>query len=148
MPDNHTSGLAELYQELILDHYRRPRNHGSLEAHTRRVALANPTCGDELELDLLLDGETIADVRFSGHGCSISQASASMMTQLIKGRKLEDARALAVRFSEMMRGSAEAARDKSLGEARALAGVAKFPVRIKCALLGWNALEESTKPQP
>jgi nitrogen fixation NifU-like protein len=148
MPEGDASGLAELYQELILDHYRRPRNQGSLEAHTRRVALSNPTCGDELELDLLLDGETIADVRFSGHGCSISQASASMMTQLVKGKQLADARRLAARFSEMMHGSAEAARDKTLGEARALAGVAKFPVRVKCALLGWNALEEGTKPQP
>jgi len=148
MPDGDASGLTELYQELILDHYRRPRNQGSLEAYTRRVALANPTCGDELELDLLLDGDTIADVRFSGHGCSISQASASMMTQLIKGKKVAEARALAVRFNEMLHGSAEAARDKSLGEARALAGVAKFPVRVKFALLGWNALEESTRSQP
>jgi nitrogen fixation protein NifU and related proteins len=138
-------GLGELYQELILDHYRRPRNRGSLEAHTRRVSLANPTCGDELELDLLLDGEIIADVRFSGRGCSISQASASMMTQLIKGKTVAQARALAGRFSEMMHGSQEAARDAALGEARALAGVARFPVRIKCALLGWNALEESTR---
>jgi len=148
MRDGDASGLTELYQELILDHYRRPRNQGSLEAYSRRVALANPTCGDELELDLLLDGETIADVRFSGHGCSISQASASMMTQLIKGKKVTEARALATRFNEMLHGSAEAARDKSLGEARALAGVAKFPVRVKCALLGWNALEESTRDQP
>jgi nitrogen fixation NifU-like protein len=148
MPEGGESGLSELYQELILDHYRRPRNRGSLEAFTRRVALANPTCGDELELDLLLDGEIIADVRFSGRGCSISQASASMMTQLIKGRKVAEARALAVRFSEMLHGSAEAARDKALGEARALAGVAKFPVRVKCALLGWNALQESTKSLP
>ena len=148
MPEGDGAGLADLYQELILDHYRRPRNRGSLEAYTRRVALANPTCGDELELDLLLDGETIADVRFSGRGCSISQASASMMTQLIKGKKVAEARTLAVRFSQMLHGSAEAARDKSLGEARALAGVAKFPVRVKCALLGWNALEESTKSLP
>jgi len=145
MPEGEATALAELYQELILDHYRRPRNKGSLEAHTRRVALSNPTCGDELELDLLLDGDTIADVRFSGRGCSISQASASMMTQLVKGRTLAEARALGARFSEMMHGSADAARDKTLGEARALAGVAKFPVRVKCALLAWNALEESTK---
>jgi nitrogen fixation NifU-like protein len=145
MPDGDAAGLAELYQELILDHYRRPRNQGSLAEYTRRIALANPTCGDELELDLLLDGDTIADVRFSGRGCSISQASASMMTQLIKGRKIDEARALAARFNEMLHGSAEAAGDRALGEARALAGVAKFPVRVKCALLGWNALEEGTK---
>lgn len=145
MPEKDGSGLAELYQELILDHYRRPRNQGSLELHTHRVALANPTCGDELELDLLLEGETIRDVRFSGHGCSISQASASMMTQLIKGKTLAEARRLGARFGEMMNGSPEAARDSALGEARALAGVARFPVRVKCALLGWNALEESAK---
>jgi nitrogen fixation NifU-like protein len=144
MPDGDASGLAELYQELILDHYRRPRNQGSLDPHTHHIALANPTCGDELELDLLLDGETIADVRFDGHGCSISQASASMMTQLVKGRTVTEARALAERFNEMMHGSAEAARDRALGEARSLAGVAKFPVRVKCALLGWNALEQGT----
>jgi nitrogen fixation protein NifU and related proteins len=141
-------GLTELYQELILDHYRRPRNQGALEAHSRRVSLANPVCGDELELDLLLDGDTITDIRFSGHGCSISQASASMMTQLIKGRTVAEARKLAERFGEMMHGSAEAAGDRALGEARALAGVARFPVRVKCALLGWNALEESTKDHP
>ena len=148
MPEAEGDGLAELYQELILDHYRRPRNQGSLEAHTSRVALANPTCGDELELDLLLEGGTIRDVRFSGHGCSISQASASMMTQLIKGKTLDEARRLAARFSEMMRGSADAAHDRALGEARALAGVARFPVRVKCALLGWSALEESTREDP
>ena len=146
MPDG--DALGELYQELILDHYRRPRNQGALEAHSRRVALANPVCGDELELDVLLDGDTIADVRFSGHGCSISQASASMMTQLVKGKTVAEARLLAARFSEMMHGSADASRDRALGEARALAGVAKFPVRVKCALLGWNALEESTKDHP
>jgi len=145
MPDQPDRALEDLFQELILDHYRRPRNKGALEPHTHRIGLTNPSCGDELELDLVVAGDTIADVRFSGRGCSISQASASMMTQLVKGRTLADARALGLRFSEMMHGSADAARDKTLGEARALAGVAKFPVRVKCALLAWNALEESTK---
>jgi nitrogen fixation NifU-like protein len=145
VPESPDGALADLYQEMILDHYRRPRNKGTLEPHTHRVGLTNPSCGDELELDLLLDGETIADVRFSGRGCSISQASASMMTQLIKGKTVAQARQLASRFNEMMHGSAEAAADHALGEARALAGVAKFPVRVKCALLGWSALEEGTK---
>ncbi len=145
MPEGGDRALEELFQELILDHYRRPRNKGTLEPHTHRVGLTNPSCGDELELDLLLDGDTIADVRFSGRGCSISQASASMMTQLVKGKSVDEARRLAARFNEMMHGSAEAARDKALGEARSLVGVAKFPVRVKCALLGWNALEEGTK---
>ena len=145
MPDLPDRALEELFQELILDHYRRPRNKGTLEPHTHRVGLTNPSCGDELELDLVVAGDTISDVRFSGSGCSISQASASMMTQLIKGKTVGEARALAARFNEMMHGSAEAARDKTLGEARSLVGVAKFPVRVKCALLGWNALEEGTK---
>jgi nitrogen fixation NifU-like protein len=148
VPDGGDRALEELFQELILDHYRRPRNKGALEGRTHRIGLTNPTCGDELELDLVLEGETIADVRFSGRGCSISQASASMMTQLIKGKTVREARALAARFNEMMHGSAEAARDPLLGEARALAGVAKFPVRVKCALLGWNALEEGTQQVP
>jgi nitrogen fixation NifU-like protein len=145
VPDGGDRALEELFQELILDHYRRPRNKGSLDPHTRRVGLTNPSCGDELELDLRLDGDVIADVRFSGRGCSISQASASMMTQLIKGKTVQEARSLAGRFNEMMHGSAEAAHDKTLGEARSLVGVARFPVRVKCALLGWNALEEGTK---
>ena len=134
MPEGDGTALADLYQELILDHYRRPRNKGSLEAHTRRVALSNPTCGDELELDLLLDGDTIADVRFSGRGCSISQASASMMTQLIKGKTIAEARALGARFGEMMHGSAEAARDRSLGEARALGEVEVLSGNVKLAM--------------
>ena len=146
MPESGDDALAELFQELILDHYRRPRNKGALEQRTRRVGLSNPSCGDELELDLRLDGDRIADLRFSGRGCSISQASASMMTQLVKGKTVAEARALASRFNELMHGSAEAKGDPALGEARALAGVAKFPVRVKCALLGWNALEEGTRP--
>jgi nitrogen fixation NifU-like protein len=148
VPEGGDHALEELFQELILDHYRRPRNKGTLEPRTRRVGLSNPSCGDELELDLCLEGDRIAEVRFSGRGCSISQASASMMTELIKGKSVREARALAARFNEMMHGSAEAARDRVLGEARALAGVAKFPVRVKCALLGWNALEEGTKAEP
>jgi nitrogen fixation NifU-like protein len=148
VPEGGNHALEELFQELILDHYRRPRNKGALDPRTHRVGLTNPSCGDELELDLRLEGETIADVRFSGRGCSISQASASMMTQLIKGKTIREARALAARFNEMMHGSAEAARDQALGEARALAGVAKFPVRVKCALLGWSALEEGVRTHP
>ncbi len=144
MPDGDRA-LEELFQEVILDHYRRPRNKGALEPHTHRVGLTNPSCGDELELDLRLEGDVIADIRFSGRGCSISQASASMMTQLVKGKTLAEARALAVRFDEMMHGSSEAARDQALGEARSLAGVARFPVRVKCAELGWSALAEGTK---
>jgi nitrogen fixation NifU-like protein len=137
--------LSELYQELILDHYRRPRNKGTLAEPTYSVSLNNPLCGDEIDLQLKVDGDVIREARFIGRGCSISQASASMMTQLLKERSVPEALALAARMSAMMQGDATAARDKTLGELRALAGVAKFPVRVKCALLPWNALTEAVE---
>jgi nitrogen fixation protein NifU and related proteins len=137
--------LSALYQELILDHYRRPRNKGVLEGATHSVSLNNPLCGDEIDLQLRVDGDVIRDVRFVGRGCSISQASASMMTQLLKERTVPQAIALAERMGAMMQGDESAAKEKSLGDLRALAGVAKFPVRIKCALLPWNALTDAMK---
>lgn len=137
--------LSALYQELILDHYRRPRNKGVLEQPTHAIALNNPLCGDEIDLQLRLEGDVIKDVRFIGRGCSISQAAASMMTQIVKDRSLGDALALADRMSAMMRGDESAAQDKALGDLRALAGVAKFPIRVKCALLPWNALKDAVK---
>jgi nitrogen fixation protein NifU and related proteins len=140
--DRSTPQLASLYQELILEHYKRPRNKGELEAPSARVHMNNPACGDEVHLDLLLQDGRIADVRFTGHGCSISQASISMMTQLVKGKTPAEASALAGRFTEMMHGNQDAARDRTMGDLRALAGVAKYPARVKCALLGWNALEK------
>lgn len=141
--DRSTPPLASLYQELILEHYKRPRNKGELEQPDREVHMNNPTCGDEVRLQLRFEGDRIADVKFVGEGCSISQASISMMTQLLRGRTFEEALALAERFTEMMHGDADAARDKAMGDLRALAGVAKYPVRVKCALLGWNALEKA-----
>jgi nitrogen fixation protein NifU and related proteins len=137
--------LSALYQEVILDHYRRPRNKGALEGATHTVSLTNPLCGDEIDLHLRVDGDQITEARFVGRGCSISQASASMMTALVTGRSVPQALALAGRMSAMMQGDEDAARDKTLGELRALAGVAKFPVRIKCALLPWNALTDAVK---
>jgi nitrogen fixation protein NifU and related proteins len=137
--------LSALYQELILDHYRRPRNKGTLEGATHTVSLNNPLCGDEIDLQLRVDNDTIKEARFVGRGCSISQASASMMTQLLKDRTVPQAIALAERMGAMMQGDDGAARDKALGDLRALAGVSKFPVRIKCALLPWNALTDAVK---
>ena len=137
--------LSALYQELILDHYRRPRNKGVLEQPTHTIALNNPLCGDEIDLHLRLEGDVIKDVRFIGRGCSISQAAASMMTQIVKEKRLSDALALADRMSAMMHGDEAAANDKALGDLRALAGVAKFPIRVKCALLPWNALRDAVK---
>lgn len=141
--DRSTPPLQSLYQELILDHYRRPRNKGELEDATAEVHLHNPVCGDEILLQMRVSEGTIDAVRFSGQGCSISQAAASMMTQLVAGRPLEEARALQARFTEMMHGSPEAARDAAMGDLRSLAGVSKFPARVKCALLAWEALERA-----
>lgn len=141
--DRSTPNLGALYQELILDHYRRPRNHGPLPGANAVAHLHNPTCGDEVELHLRVEGDRIADARFQGRGCSISQASASMMTGLLPGRRIEEARRLAARFTAMLHGDADAAADRALGELRALAGVRQFPVRVRCALLAWNALEEA-----
>ena len=137
--------LSALYQELILDHYRRPRNKGVLEQPTHTIALNNPLCGDEIDLQLRMEGDVIKDVRFVGRGCSISQAAASMMTQIVKEKRLAEAFALADQMSAMMHGDEAAAKDKALGDLRALAGVAKFPIRVKCALLPWNALRDAVK---
>lgn len=140
--DRSTPQLASLYQELILDHYKRPRNKGPLDGADVDIHMNNPVCGDEVHLRLRLDHGRIADARFEGQGCSISQASVSMMTRLLEGKSAPEAHALARRFTEMLHGDADAARDKALGDLRALAGVSRYPVRVKCALLPWNALEE------
>ena len=137
--------MGAVYQELLLDHYRRPRNRGDLPDPDITVAQRNPLCGDTLTLQLELDGDRVSAVAFTGQGCAISQAAASMMTQLIKGKTLAEATALRERFRAMILGDAEAAKDKSLGDLRALAGVARLPVRVKCALLAFSALEQAVK---
>lgn len=145
MIDRSTPDLGGLFQELILEHYKRPRNRGILEDATVDVHMNNPTCGDDVHLYLKLEGETIQDLGFEGTGCSISQASISMMTQALKGKTVEEALALNERFKEMMHGDDDAAKDAALRDARALAGVSRFPARVKCALLGWNALEKAVE---
>ncbi|MHB1191684.1 MAG: Fe-S cluster assembly sulfur transfer protein SufU [Longimicrobiales bacterium] len=140
-----TPPLNSLYQQLILEHYRNPRNKSELPDKTVEIHMRNPTCGDEIRLQLRVEDGRIADVRFVGQGCSISQAAVSMMTQLIKGRSLDEADGVAERFKAMMHGDPDVAKDKSMGDLRALAGVSRFPVRVKCALLGFDALQEALK---
>lgn len=140
-----TPQLNSLYQQLILEHYRSPRNKGELEDRSVEVHMANPVCGDEIRLQLRVEDDTISEVKFVGQGCSISQAAVSIMTTLLEGRPVSDAEALADRFTELMHGDPEAAKDKSLGDLRALHGVSKFPVRVKCALLGFDALREALR---
>lgn len=134
--------LRQLYQEVILDHYRKPRNKGVIDESTHTLTLNNPLCGDVIDLLLTVRDGKIVDAGFEGHGCSISQASASMMTERLKGRSISEALALDATFTRMLHGDADAAADEDLGDLRALAGVAQFPVRVKCALLAWNCLEE------
>jgi nitrogen fixation protein NifU and related proteins len=145
--DRSTPQLSSLFQELILEHYKHPRNKGELADPDAVVHMNNPTCGDEVHLQLRIRDGIVEDAKFVGDGCSISQSSISMMTQLVKGRSTADALALAERFTAMMHGDADAAKDRAMGDLRALAGVAKFPVRVKCALLGWNALQEALPPR-
>ena len=137
--------LAALYQEMILDHYRRPRNKGALASATAEAALKNPLCGDELSVQIAMTGEVLDDVRFAGRGCSISQASASMMTQLVRGQRRAEIDALVELVASMMRGEAAAASDERLGDLRALSGVSRFPTRHRCATLAWEALGRALK---
>lgn len=139
--------LDELYKEVILDHYRTPRNKGRLDPHDVALERNNPLCGDEIELFLKFDGDTLEGIAFDGKGCSISQASASMMTEKIKGLSTKDATAVAESIKKMMAGEAEGDAEE-LGDLVSLKGVVKYPVRIKCALLGWNTLLEALDGEP
>jgi nitrogen fixation protein NifU and related proteins len=152
-------GLEDLYREIILDHYRNPRNRGELAVPpATRVEGFNPLCGDEIVLFLDVDGDKVTDVRIGGQGCSISQSSASMMSAAVKGRTLDEVRGLSRAFKAMMSiheqaldgpdgngdgsspAEAEEIAEVKLGDLEALRGVVKFPVRIKCATLCWNTL--------
>jgi nitrogen fixation protein NifU and related proteins len=134
--------LDELYKEVILDHYRDPRNKGRLDPHDVALERNNPLCGDEIELFVKFDGDKVEGIAFEGKGCSISQASASMMTEKIKGIGTKEAIELTESIKRMM-GGEEEGDPKALGDLVSLKGVVKYPVRIKCALLGWNTLQEA-----
>jgi len=152
------AGLEDLYREIILDHYRNPRNRGELEVPPATMAEGfNPLCGDEIQVYLQVDGDVISNVRIGGQGCSISQSSASMMSTAVVGKSLDGARDVLRQFKEMMSihehglegddastGSDDDRPGSSgLGDLEALRGVVKFPVRIKCATLGWNTLDQA-----
>ncbi|TVR66589.1 MAG: SUF system NifU family Fe-S cluster assembly protein [Gemmatimonadales bacterium] len=147
MTDRATPPMKALYQQLILDHYKNPRNRGELEPdeNTVEIHVRNPTCGDEIRLQLRVEDDRIEDIKFLGDGCSISQAAVSMMSTILKGKELDEAFGVARRFTGMMHGDEGAAKDPALGNLRSLAGVSKFPVRVKCALLGFEALQEAMK---
>lgn len=138
------NNLDQLYRSVIMDHYKNPRNKGSIENDAVTIDMNNPTCGDRIHLTLKVTDGILEDAKFDGEGCSISMSSASMMTQLIKGKKVEEALELAEIFSKMMMG--EEYSDKyDLEDVEALQGVAQFPARIKCATLAWKAMEKGVK---
>jgi nitrogen fixation NifU-like protein len=133
--------LDELYRELILDHYKNPRNKKRLAAADVVAEGYNPLCGDEVEMQLAFEGDTLADIGIVGRGCSISQAAGSMMSELVQGRSVAEIRRLSGEFKQMMT-DPEAAIPDELGDLEALQGVAKFAVRVKCATLPWHTLED------
>lgn len=135
------SDLDDLYQEVILDHTRRPRNFGRLAAANRAASGDNPLCGDRLDLQLEVRDGRIQDVAFEGAGCAISTASASLMTEAVKGRPLAEAEALAERFHTLMTGEGPAGEE--LGKLAALCGVREYPMRVKCATLAWHTLRSA-----
>ena len=146
------ASLDDLYKEIILDHYRSPRNQGELEPPAHRCEGFNPLCGDEVIVFVSLINQKIEEIKIGGQGCSISQASASMMTEIIKGKSISEAEEVIHAFKEMMdiyeselSGEETDGTSSSidLGDVEALQGVVKYPVRIKCATLAWNTLTQS-----
>ena len=140
--------LEQMYQEIILDHYRNPHNHGLREPFDAESFQVNPTCGDEVTLRVHLTGSDenaiVSDVSYAGQGCSISQAAVSVLTDLVVGRPLKEAMQTEAAFGELMHGRGKVEPDEDvLEDAIAFAGVAKYPMRVKCALLGWMAFKDA-----
>jgi nitrogen fixation NifU-like protein len=134
--------LEDLYKEVILDHYKNPRNKRPLSGTVHSCTANNPLCGDEITVHTRIEDGRVTEVAFEGSGCSISQASASMMTEAIDGKSLQDAESLAADFRSMMEGSHDPTEDE-FGDLIALKGVVKYPVRIKCAVLAWDVLQDA-----
>ena len=132
--------IKDLYQEIIVDHNRSPRNFGAMADADRKLEGFNPLCGDRLTLYLKVDDGRVSDIRFDGNGCAISVASASLMTEAMKGRTIDEARGIFDSFHELLTGSAGAVDPSRLGKLAALAGVRDYPTRIKCATLCWHTL--------
>ncbi|MET3697421.1 nitrogen fixation NifU-like protein [Bacillus oleivorans] len=138
------NNLDALYRQVIMDHYKNPRNKGQLENGTLTIDMNNPTCGDRIHLTMNVEDGIVKAAKFEGEGCSISMASASMMTQIIKGKEIQTALKLSEVFSDMMQGK-DYDDSIDLGDIEALQGVSKFPARIKCATLAWKAMEKGLK---
>jgi len=139
------SNLEALYQEVILDHNRKPRNFREMENADRRIEGRNPLCGDEITLWVKLDGDTVADVSFKSTGCAVSKSSASLMTSSVKGKTVDETLALFDRFHQMITGKLADGEREKMGSLAALGGVARFPIRVKCASLAWHALRSAVQ---
>jgi nitrogen fixation NifU-like protein len=142
-PEAQLSDLRELYQEVILDHNRRPRNFRTIEGANRHAEGYNPLCGDRLSLYLQVEGGVIKDASFQGSGCAISKASASMMTDSVKGKTLDEAREMFEKFQQMVTGNADALTPERLGKLAVFGGVCNYPARVKCASLAWHTLRSA-----
>lgn len=141
--------LRELYQEVILDHNRRPRNFGTLEEANRTATGHNPLCGDSVRVYLVVEDNVIKDVRFDGTGCAISRASASMMTDAVKGKTIEEVKQLFSTFHEMVTGRpGQFTEAEEMGKLGVFAGVCEFPARVKCASLAWHTLNAALEARP
>ena len=135
------SSLSELYQNVILEHNRSPRNYRVMEEADRRAEGNNPNCGDSLTVWLRLDGDLIGDVSFQGAGCAISRASASLMTAAVKGKTRAEVEGLFERFHQLVTGALPAGQAETLGKLAVFSGVSEFPIRVKCASLSWHTLK-------
>ena len=139
------NNLDTLYRQVIMDHYKNPRNRGQIEGDSVTIDMNNPTCGDRIHLHMQVEDGVVQDAKFEGEGCSISMSSASMMTQAIKGKSLEQAVKMSRAFSEMMLGKEIDTEGLDMEDIEALQGVSKFPARIKCATLAWKAMEKGAQ---
>lgn len=139
--------LRDIYQEIILDHYRRPRNFSELEGANHEANGHNPLCGDRVAVFLQVEDGTVQDVGFQGSGCAISTASASLMTEAVKGKSVKEVDALFQKFHGLMTGKEEGESMEALGKLEALSGVRQLPVRIKCATLAWHTLQAALQNQ-
>ncbi len=141
------SELRDLYQEVILDHYKRPRNFGPLEGADHKADGHNPLCGDRVTIYIVMAQDVIRDIRFEGEGCAISTASASLMTEILKGKTLDEVELLFGEFHNMLTGDPSQPADPAQGKLAVFSGVREFPARVKCATLSWHTLQAALKEQ-
>ncbi|MGA7953567.1 MAG: SUF system NifU family Fe-S cluster assembly protein [Gloeobacterales cyanobacterium] len=141
------SELRDLYQEVILDHYKRPRNFGPLEGADHKAEGHNPLCGDRVTIYLVMEGDVIRNISFQGSGCAISTASASLMTEILKGKTLAEVETLFGEFHAMLTGDPSQPADPAQGKLAVFSGVREFPARVKCATLSWHTLQAALKEQ-